>query len=203
MPRGNSTIHAVYKLLLIYREGKMNIFKCDKTINSYTAPVIKICVAVAIIIFILNRSYFFTIDEPWLNLLVGFISFAITYAALYCIYISVAEIMCLRERREEANASTSMKHSKAYAIDSVLRLITANDIIEIAIIIDSKIVRIGAASDCLVGSSDFFDKSYYIGEDEYTDFEVFSQALRDLLKEDTIFVVTVDGVHPSKWRDLA
>ena len=66
----------------------------------------------------------------------------------------------------EQKADNKDSVTEQYEISRIINLIKKEDVIDIQILVDGKIIYIGAASDC-TRSGEFFDKIYYISPQEY------------------------------------
>lgn len=174
----------------------MNIFKCNEHLQSYTIPIIKIILCTLLIIFLINRNHFYLIQHPVWKIVEGVICVQIMILAILCIYISVAEMILLSERRSENNADhiAVLSSCRDYRIDDVVQLLETNDIIEIAIIAKGKVVRLGASSDCHPGDAHFFDKSYYIDSKTEIDIKGIREELKNYADNGVIHVLTIDDI---------
>lgn len=83
------------------------------------------------------------------------------------------------------------------AMSSFLKLMNENDILEIELLLDGNIVKIGVSSDFDHRKTpEFFDKRYYIGDDEYLSPAEFSHAFAILSNQTLQTVLRIDGVVP-------
>ena len=59
-------------------------------------------------------------------------------------------------------------------------------------------MQIGASSACKANSAVFFDRRFYIGENEYLTIEKFKEELLKYAVDNEIYVATIDGVKAEK-----
>ena len=177
---------------------KMSLLKCNEHLQSYMFPIVKIILGALLIIFLINRKHFFLIQHPVWRIVVGVICVQIMILATLCIYISVAEMIMIGERRSESRAdhAATISSSKDYHISDIVQMLEENDIIEIAIIAKGEVIRLGASSDCRPCDAHFFDKSYYIGDKTDIGIEEMRQELRDRADNDMVHVLTIDDIPP-------
>lgn len=176
----------------------MSLLKCNEHLQSYMFPIVKIILSALLIIFLINRKHFFLIQHPVWRIVVGVICVQIMILATLCIYISVAEMIMIGERRSEIRAdhAATISSSKDFHISDIVQMLEENDIIEIAIIAKGEVIRLGASSDCRPCDAHFFDKSYYIGDKTDIGIEEMRQELRDRADNDMVHVLTIDDIPP-------
>ncbi len=142
----------------------------------------------------MSRKQLFHIEATWLNALLSIISVLPVILCILCIYISAYEIFNMLELKgDQCNGTDKITEM---SIDEVIRLVDANDIIEISIKHDNSVLLIGSSADCKNGSNVFFDKRFYCGDIEFKTLEEFSVHLTQYTTNDILYVVSVDGVAP-------
>ena len=83
------------------------------------------------------------------------------------------------------------------ALSALMKLMSENDILEIELLVDGKLLKIGVSSDHdHRKKTDFFDKRYYIEDIEYSSADLFSHAFSQLSNRTMQTVVRIDGVEP-------
>lgn len=176
----------------------MDIFHVNETNKSYAYPITKILVCIAFIFSAINRDYIVHIDNKVIDIIVGILCTAMGIVCIYCIYISVFELSQAHENRKKGTILTdgAIANSKQYTIDKIIYLVETNDIIEIQIVSKNKAVTIGSSSDCNNGSSKFFDKLYYIGDEMFESIDVFKEKLLPYAVNKQISVIFIDGITP-------
>ena len=76
-----------------------------------------------------------------------------------------------------------------------------NDILEIELLLEGNIVKIGVSSDYDYRKRpEFFDKRYYIGDTEYLSPAEFSHAFAKLSNQTLQTVLRIDGVAPKYYH---
>lgn len=176
----------------------MNIFKCNDDRNSYTYSITKIPLCIVLIILLISRNDFIHVDNYVLNIIIGIFCVAAVLASALCIYISVAEIMLIHEKREKVKTDLNhaLKYSKEFSIEEILSLLVTNDIIEIWIVSNDQIIEIGSSSDCREGSAQFFDKRYYVNEKEFTKIDYLRTEILPYFVDEKVKVISIDGISP-------
>lgn len=91
--------------------------------------------------------------------------------------------------------------SEKIAMSALMKLMEENDILEIKLLLNEKVVRIGVSSDFdHRRKPDFFDKRYYIDDQEYLSPAAFSSAFSQLSSPIMQTVLLIDGVAPKYWK---
>lgn len=175
----------------------MNIFDVNTKIKTYTYPIIKIVIGLVLILTILFRSKWLSINSHTANTIISILCFLVCAFTILSIYISIAEILELYERNKEQRLLKSLQQTMSIPLSEVIDSIIKNDIIEFLILSENGIVKIGSSSDNKYSSAVFTDKRYYIDNEEYQSQETFSLELTKLFSEQTVNVITVDGVIPN------
>lgn len=178
----------------------MDIFHVKENVKSYAYPILKMIVCVGLIILFINRDCIVHIDNKAIDIIVGILCTTIGIVCIYCIYISVAELLLVYENRvkETAVSDRIIAKSKPYTIDEIVHMAEANDIIEIQIVSKNSVVEIGSSSDCESGSSKFFDKQYYIEDKTFEDIKDFKSELSIYAMNGQISVASIDGIAPKR-----
>ena len=174
----------------------MNIFQYNENPKSYTCPVVKTIIFISLIIANVCKGYFIQIDNKIAYGIVAVLSGIIGIISIYCATISLLEIGAVYENRHEEKTSPkkAKETGKPYSVDKIISMAEENDIIEILIVANGKILEIGSSSDNEVGSAKFFDKRYYIDKKEYENIDDFKSALMPYSAGDKISVYAIDGI---------
>ena len=178
----------------------MKLLKCNEKISSYKLPIIKVISCSLLIVLIISLNSILPIDNHFWNELKNIVAAIVVALSVLCIYISFCEMLLLSERRELAKVEIkkAMKSSKFCSVDRILSLLEANDIIEILIISNQQIIKLGASSDSHPWSSQFFDKKYYIDDFDCIEIEEIKEKLNSYSVDAKVQVVTIDGISPNK-----
>ena len=185
----------------------MNLFRCNDSLNSFGYPIFKIisCILIIIIGLLVSiyRDRIFHINTTMFRTIVSLFSCCVIITSVLCIYISCAEMILISEKRhkEELLINARVVSGRAYLIDDIVSLVHENYSIEILIATDksrNNIIEVGSRSDLKPGTSIFFNKTYYIEDNEYKDELDFKKALLPYMMEDrTLIVLTIDGITQS------
>ena len=175
------------------------IFSLQTNLKNYTYPVIKIIVSLSIIIFSIFRSKIFSISSTPIKISISVVCFALSIASILCIYIAVPELYYVWKNRRTKKPNNKIELAVPFSLSRVVDLAKENDIIEFIIQANNSVIKIGTSSDCKAGSSKFFDKRFYIENEEYLTLEEFEKALIQYAIEDNLSVVTIDGIKAEKW----
>lgn len=175
------------------------IFSVQTDLTDYKYPLIKIGVSLLVILLSVFRDKFFVISAQPFNIIVTFLCFLISIASILCIYIAIAELFYVRENRKGIKMAEKAISAKPFSLERIIALLKENDIIEIEIKANEKVLKIGASADNKPFSSVFFDKRFYIEKEEYLKIEEFEKELLKYTKNDEIDVITIDGIKAEKW----
>ena len=180
----------------------MRILKCDTSIKSYTYPIVKLVLSSLLIVVLIERGHFYTINSPFWKVVEGALVVAVLVLSVLCIYISLCEVLLLYERnkKEKKDLEKAMARSKNLSVSYILSLLEDNDIVEILIAYEQRIIAVMASSDSRHGSSKFFDKQYAIDDEEYLEFATFKEALLPYAIDGAFCVIEIDGVPANRHR---
>ena len=172
----------------------MKLFEPQTNLKSYISSIIKIIIGVVLIVLLICRKSF---TYRWANAIAAIFAFVLCCTAILIIYVSVAELFFTHSNRQKTNRSSMCpSKSKYFDVEFIFNLTKENDIVEIKIYMNESVIEIGASSDCENGSNRFFDKRYYIGQEEYFVYSDFCEALRRKFPNGEICVLTIDGIFP-------
>lgn len=174
----------------------MDIFHVKDSLKSYTYPIVKLLICILLIVLFIRRGEIIHIDGKIIKVIIGIFCTIVAIGCIYCGYISVFEIFQVHENRSTAstNLDSTINESSAYTIDEIVTMAESNDIIEIKIIANNRIIVVGASSDCKAGNSNFFDKLYYIDNREFKNIKDFKYSLRSYSNNEKLTVTMIDGV---------
>lgn len=97
--------------------------------------------------------------------------------------------------------SPDTTNAERIPMSALMKLMAQNDILEIELLIEGKVIKIGVSSDYdHRRSPDYFDKRYYLGEKEYLTPDEFSRSFAALTTETIVMVLRIDGVAPKHYK---
>lgn len=169
----------------------MRLFEVQSNLTSYTYPLIKITICISVIFLCIIRNQLFHLSIPLVNVIVTAFCFVLTIVSILCLYISIGEIFHIHTNRRKVNYQPL--DIKLLTIETVTKIASENDIIEIELYTDNRIIEIGASSECEYSSSVFKNKLYYISNSKYDTIELFTNELHKLFPEGYIPVWRIDG----------
>ena len=172
----------------------MKLFELQTHLTSYTYPVLKIIICLAVISFSLLRDRIFQFSNTWVNVTVTLLCVVLSMASILCLYISIGEVFHTMANRKNANYQFSETEIKQMTIETITKIVSENDIVEIEVCKDKKVIKIGASADCEHASFVFKDKLFYISSSEYETVELFTKALLELFPDGSIPVLKIDGL---------
>ena len=180
-----------------------NPFKSYDNLTSYTYTLTKIFACFALWFLAINRDHWILISFKPINVILRAVIIILSLLAVYVFYISVAELYATWENRQAEKQSKvySSKQCKSFSKERLLKYLNDNDIIEFEIINNQGFITIGTSSNSKNGSSEFYDKLYYINDNEYTTVEQFSTELDSYGTNGNFLVLTLDGVDIAKMVD--
>ena len=148
-------------------------FKVNEENNRYIMPIVKIVICVLIICLCVNRDI---IQNEYLDFCFKIMAVFGVVLCTLSIYLSIAEIFIAYDNRKKDKLEKIKINNIDYTCfktEKLINILLDNDIIEFVIIVENKLIKIGSSSDCDVSNYIFFDKAYYIDEQEYEDIEIF------------------------------
>ena len=175
------------------------LFELQTNLTNYTYPLTKTVVSILIILFSIFRKSLFVISSKPLNFFVTLFCFVATLASILCIYISIPELFYVWKNKKAKQERVEFITTTPFDLERVINLVKENDIIEFEIKSTGGIIKVGSSSDCKVGDSVFFDKRFYIEENEYLTSEEFESSLLQHSTDGKINVIAIDGVKAEKW----
>lgn len=180
----------------------MKLFHVDDTITSYKQPIIKIIVIATIDgALFAARMLSPKVQPPSLDLMIGSVCAAFMMLSFFWIIIALCDMDRLSDRREKErmNYEKALSKGKWFPTEKVKTLLSDNDIIDVFILSDQKILRIGASSRDSYYTSEFSNKKYYLNEEEDVTIEKLEEVIDKSSSEKGVFVVQVDGVPGKKY----
>ncbi len=183
----------------------MKLFNLNTKATSYTYEIVKIAVSLALIIVGINLKYIIPIQFEslplWVDILLRILAAQVVILSVLCIYTSVGELCYVY-----VNRSKKKKGEKVYTeklpIETVIKLVSENDIVEVEACVGAGIIKIGASAESDYSSSRFENKLFYIGNAEYETIEPFIEALNAKFPDGSLPVSRVDGLSVNAWGNL-
>lgn len=186
------------------------IFSFQRGLTSFTYPLVKIVVSLAIIISEMICKRIFDLSSTWANLVFAIQYFALAMACVLCLIISIAELRSVISNRKSANAqhqkvkkaqkTQKAKTVKPVPIQTVIDLVSRYDIIEIEACCGNKTFKLGSSAESEYRGAPLKNKLFYIANAEYETTEPFEQALFALFPNGIIPVWKIDDVPVKDWN---
>lgn len=191
------------------KRRKMCLYKSNENKLSYKQPLIQLSAVALGDILVWKRGILFTwlgISNQWLNTwgrLVDFLCFCVLWALVLPFYIGVADFFetfetrrKLKKKQQKMTKKKAKETGKQYTLKNIAKMLREEDIIEFEIITQSGVITIGTSSDCEPGGFKFFDKAYYIGDEEFElqQEKEFLEKLSHMCGGESITVLSIDGV---------
>lgn len=145
-----------------------------------------VCVAAFCVVVLLSR---YVIRSRWMSI-IG--------AALIVVPIRKTISVFHEMHNTQAFTPKPLKSGVMMSDAVVRKLLEENSIIELDVLEEGRAIKIGTSSDYQRDSDMFFDKRYYIDNQEYQDINQVMKALQ-WTKENEIEVSLIDGITPDKW----
>ena len=174
----------------------MKLFQVKTNLTSYYYPIVKILIGLLMIFLAIMRNRIFSFSRPWINIIISVLCGVLTLIIVLVIYISIAELCYAYSNRNNIGYefNESLEKIKNLSIDEIIHLAVTNDIIEMEMCFDNKIIKIGSSSDCKYSSSVFTDKSFYISDSTYDTVESFRESLMDFFPNGIVPIIKIDGL---------
>ena len=97
--------------------------------------------------------------------------------------------------------SPDMTNAERIPLSALIKLMAQNDTLEIELLIEGKVVKIGVSSDYdHRRTPEYFDKRYYLDEEEYLTSDEFSRSFAALTTETIVTVLRIDSVAPKHYK---
>lgn len=171
---------------------RIKLFEVQSDLASYVYPILKIMICIPVIVLCILRKKIFHFSNTWINMVITLLCLVLTMASILCLYISVGEVFHTHENRKKQKYHPV--NVRQLTIESITALVSENDIIEIEVCTNNKVIEIGASSECKYSSSIFERKLFYISSVEYETAEKFQEALLALFPQKVIPVLRIDGL---------
>lgn len=173
-----------------------NPFKSYNDLTNYKYPVIKLLILVVLGGLCLFHKKILHFN----NMCVDIIFLLFLLVCIFLIYISIGEIASIIYKKDGLRIDKDNIQVTKISINDILKLIENNDIIEFKIKLPSKITNIGCSSDCKKNNNFFFDKKYFIDNEEFDLFNDFVFTLNSICNNDYFDVISIDGVNPKYYN---
>lgn len=127
--------------------------------------------------------------------------------ALFEIFIVFANRKHQRLIETPADEVRTLEY-KLFPAEKVLSALERDPVLSLQIISDDRLLLVGSASDCrevhdsmFKSHTEFFDKAYFVNDDEYLSFDDFCAALAPYIQNGSIAVHKVDDILISSYHD--
>ena len=180
-------------------KGRNSMNKTKK--DSVWPPIIRIILFCAVIILSGFGKDILRIDSKIWNTILGIAAGIIVSLSILGIYLDIVRLLTIHEKKKKNSMAINEKKAEgeAKSIEEVISLLESNDIIEIHIKSnDESIIVLGASSDCPVDSSTFFDKQFYMDDQEDVPISIIKVKLNEASRDGCVSVVSIDGIQCHK-----
>ncbi len=181
----------------------LQVWKVNDKITSYRFPIIKIiCCLVFGVLSFFRFDIFPGLAPVGEYKVLDKLLYLFLWALVLVIYVSIAEMITLHDRKSEAKTKKTKIRPDAKGIelplDKIYALLKENDIMDFVAQAGSASVRFGASSD--YAGNQYFHKRYYLDSQEFTDLAPFSLELDKLRGENGLIkIIRVDDVPAHKY----
>ena len=153
-------------------------------------PRILLSVVLLVLCFLMNR-YFKIERTPW-NLLQYVFSFLLVIISLTMIFISVSELLNAK-KSERAHPTADLAHPiKVWTREELFAYLEQDDMVDLDIDHENGL-RVSTASDYrfnkITNEAQYFDKAYYINDQEYSEFSQFKEQFAAIHPEEPIRIL--------------
>lgn len=174
----------------------MKLFEVQTNSLSYVYPITKIILSAAIILICIFRRKLFNIPEGVIDGLASIISFALVLLCILILYISFGEIFHTYSNRQQR--VSDLDDAVQVPVGEVVKIVKRDDIVELEVLTERGIVKVGSSSDNAYCESVFFAKKYYIGSHGFDSIEGFENELFSLSENGFLNVFSIDGLRARK-----
>lgn len=172
----------------------MKLFKLRLDSVSFLGSVVKIIICLPLIFLCIFRNRIYQFSNVILDAIVSLLCVVIGIASLLCLLISICEVIQTFENRMTLNYKASESEIKQLTITTITEIVSRDDIVEIDVWKENKIIKIGATAENKYTSSVFENKRFYISESEYETVELFEESLLELFPDESVPVLKIDGL---------
>ena len=162
----------------------------------YSKPVIQIVLCMAMIATAIRRDAIFPIKNTTIKLITDVMFGTLTIFSVIRLVLAFDSLYNVYEYRKNTGDVKQKKQSCLYKLEDMIKTIEENDIIEIEVAAGTQSMYIGSSSNLEPGSNKFYEKIYYIGDDEYIAAGPFKSALLKLFPDQIICVKSIDHLSP-------
>ncbi len=160
---------------------------------SYSTSIIKLFLSLGVATACIFRP---SVSSEKLNTVVSIFCAIICIPVVFLFAGSIVEfVSTFYNRKHNRKDPRTITVYKNVDIDSVICGVKQNAIIDYEILWYNRIIHCGSSSDCAPENSDFFDKKYFIDSVLYDDIDSFRKALSSYMVNDSIQVITIDGLE--------
>ena len=160
--------------------------------SPFARPSVRILLSVVLLTlcFLMNR--FFKIENaPWSLLQFG-LSVALILVAAACILKAISQLTLAKKQATEKPKFDPEHPVKIWTHEELFNYLEADDMVDLDIDHEGGL-RVGTASDGktdkFTGRFEFFDKAYYINDQEYSDLSQFKAQFAAIHPEETVRVL--------------
>ena len=97
------------------------IFKVNSEIRNYTYPTIKILLCLVVILVLMNRNRLFSLEDKRGAIVSTILALILAVGCVFCIYIAIAEIIELHDRRVDNQGIVGEVVIKQYPTESLMK----------------------------------------------------------------------------------
>lgn len=173
--------------------GEIIIVAEKRFYTSFLVPIVATIICFAILCSVVWLNILFKAEDKWI---IYFISIVVGALCGIGIFVCVPLLLTNADNRKNIKLKyndINERDCELKAFDDLIDLIDKCDIVDI-IILSESITKIGATSNCNYGSSRFYDKRFYIDEEEWSDISEFSDRLKSICTDGQVCVYSIDGV---------
>ena len=161
--------------------------------KSVIKPLIKILGSVAILVMCFFRKHVIPEDNIKLTALGTGITLVLILICFYSILTSVVQIKNIHENKKREKEIKLEQPIKIWTTTELCCFLEKEDIIDV-VIDNGNALKVGTKSDYKrppYGKAEYFDKCYYIDDEEYIELSEFKNRLLSILKDDTVKILYV------------
>ena len=159
------------------------------------------CIYTLIIAFLCTRGYYIHIDNKVVDVVETIVGGIVGFICILCWVTALMEIVEIKDSCDDyaKYRGKTTNDRRSTSIDEIISLVENNDIIEIEIISDKKVVKVGSSAVSDMGESRFSDKRFYIGDKEIIQLNDFRRELEMYSTDGYYQVALIDGVSPKDY----
>ena len=169
--------------------------------DKYIYPIIRIVISIILMVLFGFVHFLLHSENQIIDGLLAIsvlVLFLLGFASIFIAISQMFDISDSREKQKLKKKSITQEDCVEKSKSEIKRLLRENDIIEFTVLLEGKMSTIGASSVTDSPAGEFYDKRYYVNDEEYDSFNSFCLSLEESFSDEILYVYSMDGVKLKK-----